>query len=273
MKKYLILLLVPFLWNCSDDKKSENLAAETLLDVSYGTDPQQKIDLYLPAGRNENTKVLFLVHGGGWSGGSKADFTPIVPQIRFNFPDYAIVNIGYRLATPESPGYPKQINDIQQVIAHLEAGDYDISGQYAFLGTSAGAHLSMLYSYKFDPENKVKAVCSIVGPTDFTDPAYTENELFQGALANLIGNNPAETLYAETSPITHVDANSPATIQFLGNEDPLVPTSQGTRLKAKLDDASVTNELHIYNAGHGNFNPTDAEEINNLTKAFFEAHF
>src|SRR5690606_20277036 len=115
-------------------------------------------DIDLPEGHNSTTKVLILVHGGAWYAGSKADMATIATFARLQFPQHAIVNMEYRLATVENPAYPKQINDIQAVIDHIESSGYNISEQYAFLGTSAGAHLSMLYAYNFDTEHKVKAV-------------------------------------------------------------------------------------------------------------------
>ena len=48
------------------------LEAKTMLNISYGNDPLQKLDVYLPADRsNTNTKVIFLIHGGAWSSGPR----------------------------------------------------------------------------------------------------------------------------------------------------------------------------------------------------------
>ena len=275
MKKYLILFLMAGFWSCSDDDNSnENtiLPAQTLLNVSYGSDAKQRIDIYLPERKNDqSTKVLFLVHGGGWSSGSKEDMNASVIVAKQLFPDYAFVNIGYRLATEASPAYPKQIDDIKSAVSHIENGDYGLSQNYAFLGVSAGGHLSMLYAYGFDPQHRVKAVCNVVGPTDFNDPAYTENPAILALFPYLTATvNPA--FLTEASPITHVESQSAATIQFMGNADPLVPVSQGQRLKAKLDSENVPNELNIYNAGHGNFSPLDSQEIYQKLTVFFNAH-
>jgi predicted esterase len=38
---------------------------------------------------------------------------------------------------------------------------------------------------------------------------------------------------------------------FYGNEDPLVPESNGTTLKTKFDQFGIENTLRIYNGGHG----------------------
>lgn len=265
MKKYLLLFFVAFLWSCSSDDDNAGsvvLPAQTLNNVSYGPDSEQIMDIYLPEGRNEfSTKVLILVHGGSWYQGSKDDLTAVAALARIQFPAYAIVNIDYRLANFESPAYPKQINDIQSVIGHLESQGYNISKQYAFLGFSAGAHLSMLYAYHFDPQHKVKAVCSMVGPTDFTDPAYEGSE-FAPFFQYLTGLNPTPENMAEVSPITYVTASSPPTIQFNGNADTLVPLSQGARLKAALDAAGVANQRHLYDAGHDNFTTDQTQDIN-----------
>lgn len=275
MKKYLILFLMIGFWSCSDDDNgNENtiLQAQALLNVPYGTDAKQRIDIYLPQRKNDqSTKVLFLVHGGGWSGGSKEEMTASVVAAKQLFPSYAVVNIGYRLATEESPAYPKQIDDIKSVVSHIENGNYGVSQNYAFLGISAGGHLSMLYAYGFDLNHRVKAVCNIVGPTDFNDPAYLQTPLVQEYLPHLIPVvNPV--YLAEVSPITHVLPESAATIQFMGNADPLIPVSQGQRLKAKLDNENVPNEIYIYNAGHGNFSTSDSQEIQRKLTAFFNAH-
>jgi len=274
---YLILFLTTGLWGCSDDDKSSDapvkLEAQTLKNVSYGADSEQKIDIYLPERINNNsTKVLFLVHGGGWSSGTKEDMTASVTIAKQLFPDHAFVNIGYRLATTASPAYPKQIDDIKSVISFIEKSGYSLSQNYAFLGVSAGAHLSMLYAYGFDPDHHVKAVCSIVGPTDFNDPAYAESPI-AAALVPYLTSDITPDFLAEVSPISHVSATVAPTIQFMGNDDPLIPASQGPRLKMKLDSFDVSNELHIYNAGHGDFSLVDTQDIYAKLGVFFSAHF
>lgn len=159
----------------------------------------------------------------------------------------------------------------------LKAGDYQIDNRYGFIGASAGAHLSLLYAYKYDTAHEVRAVCSIVGPTDFTDPAYTNNPLFQYGLTALVGNvsyaaNPE--IFIEASPRTHVSASSPATIQFNGGQDPLIPVSQATRLKEKLDLNGVYNEFHLYpNGGHGNWDAPTLLDFQTKMVAFFNARF
>lgn len=278
MKKYLTLSLIAVFWSCSGDDNVDPLdvnllEAQTLTDVSYGADPEQKIDIYLPLRKNDHsTKVMFFVHGGGWTSGSKEEMTASLEFAQQIFPNYAFVNIGYRLATPESPAYPKQIDDIKAVVAFIKKSDYSVSENYAFLGVSAGAHLSMLYAYGFDTAHHVKAICSIVGPTDFNDPAYTQNA-DSDIIIQYLTSDTSKKFLTKVSPITHVNWRSAPTIQFMGNADPLVPASQGPRLKAKLDRYGVANELNIYDAGHEDFSQTNTEEIYTKLGLFFTKYF
>ncbi|MBK7289651.1 MAG: hypothetical protein IPI78_05040 [Chitinophagaceae bacterium] len=66
---------------------------KNMLNVAYGTDAQQKMDIYLPANRTAtNTKVLILIHGGGWTSGDKTDFSSaLIDTLNKRFPNYAIL--------------------------------------------------------------------------------------------------------------------------------------------------------------------------------------
>ena len=164
--------------SCSNESLNENESnildssiSYQELNIAYGNDDNQKFDLYLPENRTLNTKVMILVHGGGWSSGDKSEMNPIKDLLHQDFPEIAIVNINYRLADENNNPYPMQIEDITSVINFLKNNKtkYTISENLAFIGISAGAHLSLLWSYAFDVNSNVKMVCSIVGPTNFTD--------------------------------------------------------------------------------------------------------
>lgn len=280
MKK---LLLLPFLFlllitGCGDDDTKittdDTSVAKDLLNVSYGSDVEQKADIYLPAGRTENTKVILLLHGGAWTAGNKSDMTYLVPTIKQAFPNHAIVNINYRLSTGGSPALPKQIEDIQKVIELLESDKYTLSDDYAFIGFSAGGHLAMLYSYKYDTDHDVKAICDVVGPADFTDPEYLAHPLFASASFDLLGTpNPSNAQIQEASPATYITAQSPPTISFYGGLDPLVPATQGPRLKADLDNAGVYNEFNFYeDGGHADWDMMTMMEVNAKIATFLNAH-
>lgn len=266
-KLLFVSLIILFISSCSNNDIEEiinlpelPLDEIELMNVSYGDDSKQKYDIYLPKDRTSSvTKVFVLIHGGAWIGGDKNDMNYLTDLLKIQFPDYAIVNINYRLASLATSAFPMQIDDIESVISDLKSKsqEYQISDAYGFIGTSAGAHLSMLYTYSFDNSNDVEMVCSIVGPTNFTDTNYVDNPDYEEQMASIqlimgveYSINPQ--FYEDLSPYHIVSASAPPTILFYGGQDDLIPTSQGIEMHEKLDAIGVINEFTLYeNEGHG----------------------
>ncbi len=143
------------------------LAASTQLNVAYGSDPLQKMDVYLPANRTSaGTKVLIIIHGGGWSTGDKSDMAPYVDTLKRRFPAYAIININYRLVTATANFFPAQENDVKSSVEYVfnKRNEFAVSDKFVLLGASAGAHLSLLHAYKYTTPVKIKAVVDFFGP-------------------------------------------------------------------------------------------------------------
>jgi acetyl esterase/lipase len=257
-----LILLFSFLVSCDskNDSNSEvtptSLVAETKLNVSYGANNQQVFDLYLPANRTETkTKTLILVHGGGWTEGDKANMNYAVDIIKQYLPEYAIANINYRLATSSLPAFPMQINDIQSIVAKLKNENYGISDEFGFIGVSAGAHLSLLYSYAYDTDKNLKMVCSIVGPTNFNDINYANNPAWTAFYFAISGQSYAgnESYFQQLSPLFRATSSSPPTLMLYGASDSLIPVTQGQDLHAKLNQLGVYNEFKLYQGGHGDW--------------------
>lgn len=257
---YLVVLFltIGLQYSCDDKSDSpkvqeEPIAYEALLDVSYGSDAHQVYDIYLPENRTSATKIMIVVHGGGWNAGDKSDINNFKDFIREKHPDLAVVNMNYRLADENNPPYPMQTDDITAVVNDLKAKqtEYQIGTDLGFFGISAGGHLSLLWSYVFDVENKVKMVCSFTGPTDLTAPEYLNSENL--VLRDLILQFGEEIEVLENvSPLFKVTSTSPPTLLFYGGADPLIPTSQGVELDAKLTELNVVHEFTLYpNEGHG----------------------
>lgn len=245
------------------------------LNISYGTDQDQKFDLYLPANRTIDTKTILLIHGGGWTSGDKSNMDAFRDIIKQDITNVAIVNMNYRLADINTPAFSMQLEDITTVVSYLKENKklYTISDEYGFIGTSAGAHLAMLWSYTMDSNQNSKMVCSIVGPTNFTDTAYT-NATFAPVYQEFATVfSESTTAYKESvSPYHQVTANAVPTILFYGDADPLIPTSQGTDMKAKLDQYGVINEFTLYEGeGHG-WVGTNLFDTWLKTKAFLQTH-
>jgi acetyl esterase/lipase len=259
------LFVTSFFISCSKNDEDSPIPdtpstkEETLLNVSYGPNPLQTFDLYLPANRTLATKTLILVHGGSWIGGDKSELNSVIDVLKKNLPEYAVANINYRLASAGNPAFPMQIDDINSVVNKLKKENYTISSNIGFIAYSAGAQLSLLYSYTTNTNNNIKIVCSIVGPTNFTDPSYTTAPEFNSTASIITGqtydSNPQ--LFKDLSPLYKATSVSPPTILLYGDKDPLVPINQGKDLSARLNELGVYNEFKLYNGGHGDWGPTD----------------
>lgn len=276
--KRLVLFIVFFqLVSCINQEETFEilLGEDTYFDISYGSHSSQTFDLYLPANRDTNTKTIILVHGGGWTSGDKTDMNYLIPLLKQNFPTYAIANMNYRLATSSQPAFPMQIDDIRSVVDFLKNNDYNISDNFGFIGTSAGGHLSLLYSYGYDATNNIKMVCSIVGPTNFTDTNYTSDATWQTTAAFITGvpYTGNEAYYQNLSPYHRASTTAPPTLLLYGNSDPLVPTTQGQDLHNKLNYLSVYNEFYLYNGGHGNWSQADLNDASNRIIQFISLRF
>ncbi|MBP6731655.1 MAG: alpha/beta hydrolase [Chitinophagales bacterium] len=256
------------------EAKYNAATAYNLKNILYGSDAQQKMDIYLPPNRRaDSTKVFVLIHGGGWSAGDKADYSSFLDGLKSLYPNYAIINLNYRLATATSPGYPKQINDIQAALTEIQLPKYALSKQYFLFGASAGGHLSLLYAYAYDNNHYVKGICNTVGPTDFTDTAYTNNPAYAGLLGAFSGSTNLQILQ-EVSPAKRVTASSPPTLSLYGSADPLIPSSQMPLLHNALTANGVYNEATMYpGEGHGNWNPINTLDAINKTKSFIDRFF
>lgn len=283
--KILIISLVVtqfLIVSCSSDTQNgtnEVLTASTAFDVTYGAHPQQKFDIYLPAGRLvSKTKVIILVHGGGWTGGDKSDMNDFIQFIQQSHPEHAIVNMNYVLANLSTPAFPNQFLNLQQVIEKLkqEKNELNILPEFGLIGTSAGAHIALQYDYVYDLTDDVKMVCDIVGPTDFTDPFYASDPAF-GILFSLLVDEsayPSGTNFTEeVSPAKRVSAMSSPSILFYGDSDPLVPLTNGQRLQTALSNAGVSHSFTIYEGGHGDdWSPANILDLKTKITNFIDTY-
>jgi acetyl esterase/lipase len=279
--KYCFLVLSFALICCQkgSDTIVTSLPEKNLVNVSYGTDAAQKMDVYLPARRTDSsTKVLILIHGGGWNIGDKSDFLSYVDTLKRRLPDYAIFNINYRLATGATNFFPTQENDIKAAVEYIfsKTNEYNISQKFVMVGASAGAHLSLLQAYKNTMPVKIKAVVDFFGPTDLIDMYNNPASSLAppAALAMIIGATPTtnSTLYQQSSPINFVSAQGPPTIILQGGADVLVSPSQSLTLKNKLQIFGVVNQYVFYpSENHGWIGANLVDSFDKIT-AFLTAN-
>lgn len=288
MKKYvwicglMLVLSLVFVFACKKKPKEPEYTppvAENFLNESYGNDPKQKFNIYLPANRTTTTTpVLFLIHGGAWRGGDRSDFNNSIDPLKAMFPNYAFVSISYRLYAGGFNKFPVQENDvkscIEQVLNNYE--QYKVSKSFGVLGLSAGAHLSMLYAYKYGSTSYMpKAVVSWSGPTDFKS-FYNgvSSTLVKTWIADVAGNLSASDslIYHSSSPARYVTANSPPTLLIQGQADTVVPYQQSDLMNAKLNQFNVPHVYKLYpNEGHS-YSGAAANDALSQTQTFLNTY-
>lgn len=286
--KILIPVSFLFLFILSSCSKSESggstgttIAAKTMTNVSYGADPLQKMDIYLPENRSTAaTKVIILIHGGAWISGDKSDFTAELDTLKKRIPDYAIININYRLGnvvTLANP-FPTQEMDVKAAVEFIygNRNDYLISDKFVLMGASAGGHLALLQAYKYLAPVKIKAVVDFFGPTDMADMYNNPGAFSAASIALLMSGTPTTnpTLYQQSSPLTYATATSCPTIILQGGLDPLVNAiRQSEALKIKLTAAAAVNQYVYYPlGGHGGWDVATNTDAFNKIQAFLAAN-
>jgi len=127
--------------------KAEKMTAETRkalpheLDLAYGADPKQMLDVYQPAGKPTGAPVFVFLHGGGFREGDRAQYG----YVARTFARHGIVTVvaSYRLLPKFH--YPDQADDAKAIIGWVAKNISRYGGDPARVyvgGHSAGAMLT-----------------------------------------------------------------------------------------------------------------------------------
>ena len=272
-----LLLIITIISSCKKDEDAGQDMSVTMLNVSYGTNTQQKMDVYLPANRSSlDTKVMILIHGGGWNSGDKSDFNAYVDSLKKREPSYAIFNINYRLAnTPDL--FPAQELDVKAAIDFIysKRQEYMVSDKFVLVGASAGGHLALLQGYKYSTPVKPKAIIDFFGPTELINMYNNPpNPLVPLLLFSVTGHTPTtnNSLYTQSSPVNFISSQSPATMILHGGIDIVVSPSQSVLLDTKLFISGVIHQYVFYpTEGHGWVGANLSDSFNKI-QAFLAAN-
>lgn len=124
---------------------------QVLTDQAYGSHPRQALDIYIPTApaipsRAGNAPVIFMVHGGGWRRGDKANNAVVENKAkRWLQRGFVFISTNYRLLPDADP--LTQATDVAAAIAYAQhnASQWGADAkQFILMGHSAGAHLVSL---------------------------------------------------------------------------------------------------------------------------------
>jgi dipeptidyl aminopeptidase/acylaminoacyl peptidase len=111
----------------------------------------------------------------------------------------------------------------------------------AVFGYSAGGHLALLAGLMDGPEaTRVQAVVAGGAPSDLR--FYDDGKLVVGYMGARKAEAPEA--YADSAPVTHVDAGDPPVFLYHARWDNIVPPEHARAMAAALAAAGVRHELY-----------------------------
>ena len=193
------------------------------LDLNYGTDAKQRLDVYLPKGKIANAPVFLFVHGGGFREGDKTHYGSVAEP--FVKSGVITVATSYRL-TGSGAHYPDQPDDVKSAIKWI----FDNIEQYGgnpenihVAGHSAGAVLTAdigvdraWLGQMGMPKDILNSIMPISGPYDIR---------VKRRPGQLDAYAPTPELREQASPILKINDPVPAALVATGSEEEYVEPS------------------------------------------------
>lgn len=239
-------------------------------NVKYGSETRQVVDIAYPENATGDIGLVLMIHGGAWIYGDKETYTD---SIKYGATlGFVCAAMNYRYIS-EKTNINDIMDDVTACLATIkaQAAERGLNVTKVLLtGTSAGAHLSLLYAYSRKAEAPIApaAVVSYCGPTDLADwdDAHIYNNpmgdtSFMSTLLSYacgmpvsLGdykNEEVQKALKKVSPLYYVDKNTVPTVICHGDKDTIVPFSDSVKLNAALTANNVTHRYIVYrNSDH-----------------------
>jgi acetyl esterase/lipase len=212
-------------------------------NISYGADPQHRLDVYVPDQVPAQPRPLVVFwHGGRWSFGDKTDY---------RFVGAALAELGYVAVLPNYRHYPavKMAGFMDDAAragqwAAANGGSFGADGNRLYLmGHSAGAHMAALvaldsryFAATGHPAPPIAGVIGLSGPYDFLP-------LREADVQDMFG--PPES-YPESQPINFVRTDAPPMLLVHGLKDETVWPKNSLNLASALRASGVSVTLKLY---------------------------
>ncbi len=255
------------------------LAEPSFVDVSYGPDERNVLDLWLVEAKQPAPLIIYI-HGGGFVAGSKNGVSPRL-IMEAHKKGISVAAINYRFVKKHP--FPAPQHDGARAVQFLRyhAKKYNLDPErFAAFGGSAGAGISMWLAYHDDLANskskdpiervssRLVAVGSIGGQSTY-DPAVIKKWIggrahehpsiyfcYNVKTMQELTDPKLQPMFDEVSAITHLTRDDPPTFMYYNEPDkPLregaVPGEGihhpqfGIKLKEALDKLGIESELHI----------------------------
>jgi len=214
------------------------------------------VDVYQPEGPELRPGVV-LIHGGGWTSGSKGDLAGDAAQLAAA--GYFVANVNYRLSPAAQ--FPLPIQDVCCALAFVRTHASELGvdpSRVALLGYSAGGYLAEMVGLgatdqRLDCPSGTTGLPAAVLAGDAPADLLHLPSLGDGMVEAFVGmpqsTDPA--LYTADSPISHVGPQVPPFLLIHGTGDLFVSWTQSATLQRELvADGNSASLLLLSGAGH-----------------------
>jgi acetyl esterase/lipase len=248
-------------------KTGGNFEVEVHKDIAYvegkDADERQKLDLYVPKGAKDYP-VLFFIHGGGWTGGSRAGFDKIGKTFAQN--GVGFVSTGYRLSPKVQ--HPAHIQDVAKGFAWTVANIEKYGGKPDAIfvsGHSAGGHLAALLATDEDYLKAEKlSVKNIKGVIPVSGVFVISTRM-----KNAFGED--EEVCKKASPQNHVREGLPPFLIFYGDGEQNALGKQAEAFAPALKEKKVEATIVVgKDRNHGTIMMKMSAEDDPATQAVLE---
>lgn len=209
---------------------SGSARATTFYDVTSATEDYgpSVATVSRPVGATGARPTVYFVHGGSWTGGSRADWA----QQAFDYAHrgWVSINIEYRLGVLD--GVPddglRMLSDVSAAVAYFKAKSYTADNQMVIQGDSAGGHLAATVAVKAHSEFKGILLWS---PASSPWNAPQSSQLL-GKRANEYWNGISQGVEQTVAPYRYVKAyaDEPPIWSAWSSGEWLIPSTQGALL-------------------------------------------
>lgn len=222
------------------------------LDIPYGPNPVQKLDIYLPERHDLKDLPIFVnIHGGGWTHGYKEWMALNAPAI-VAFPAI-YVSIGYSLSPKDRRLRLKALRDClaatQWLVKNIARYGGDPHRIHAG-GHCTGGHLASLMVLRHDllddfglKHDTIKSCFPYSGVYDVRDASLYGVPNYDG-LGTTVHETPEEA--ANTSPIAFLKGNKTPFFVTWSENDSAICKAQGPAFAVALQHSGTPFEFHMF---------------------------
>ena len=229
---------------------------------------ERVLDLFAPPRAQRKTSVFFI-HGGGWRGGSRVIYHPIIRELLEK--GFVCGSTDYRTS---GTYIGEQVMDVRHGYALFlrKLAELGRSGRVVVLGSSAGAHLALLLALAKPGECGDEAAfgdidlmredwIAPVGAAVQAAPVRFEpwEEIFPGSLASMeeiVGKSYARSpeLFQRVSPMRYIRPTSPPVLLMEAENEHMFRREYSQEFVLAMRQAEARAEMIVYpRAEHGFF--------------------